>query len=127
MKKLLFALLFIGSGAQANDSYCSSIHSFATSTAYVVLKNSGAVSPKNIDYDKTKTVLLSTQKISDDLYKEIHHITFFKKDGETIEVITVNDTSSEECSMSGVDIYLIDKKISNDYRPKSFYRTDKER
>jgi hypothetical protein len=88
------------------------------------LKNLNIVSPKNIDYEKTKTVLLSSQKIGDDLDKEIHHITFYKKNGKKVEVITVNDTSSEECSMSGVDVYLIDKKITDDYRPKSLYRTD---
>lgn len=122
MRMLL--IIFFLTNLQANDSYCSSINSFATSTAYVVLKNLNIVNPKNIDYDKTKTVLLSSQKIGDDLDKEIHHITFYKKNGKKVEVITVNDTSSEECSMSGVDVYLIDKKISDDYKPKSLYRTD---
>lgn len=122
MRMLL--IIFFLTNLQAHDSYCSSINSFATSTAYVVLKNLNIVNPKNIDYDKTKTVLLSSQKIGDDLDKEIHHITFYKKNGKKVEVITVNDTSSEECSMSGVDVYLIDKKISDDYKPKSLYRTD---
>lgn len=120
----MLLIIFFLTNLQANDPYCSSINSFATSTAYVVLKNLNIVSPKNIDYDKTKTVLLSSQKIGDDLDKEIHHITFYKKNGKKVEVITVNDTSSEECSMSGVDVYLINKKISDDYRPKSLYRMD---
>ena len=120
MKKLLLGFVLMLSIVQADDSYCSSIHAFATSTAYVVLKNQNLVGPENIEYDKTKTVLLSSQKIGDDLYKEIHHITFFRKDGKTVEVITLNDTSSEECSMSGVDVYLIDKKISDNYLPKNF-------
>jgi hypothetical protein len=120
----IILIIFFLTNLQANDSYCSSINSFATSTAYVVLKNLNIVSPKNIDYEKTKTILLSSQKIGEDLDKEIHHITFYKKNGKKVEVITVNDTSSEECSMSGVDVYLIDKKISNDYRPKNLYCTD---
>lgn len=120
MKKVFLALLLLlYLNVQANDSYCSSIHSFATSTAYVVLKNMNAINPENVDYNRTQTILLSSQKIGDDLYKEIHHIIFYKKNGKPIEVITINDTSSEECSMSGVDIYLINKKISNDYRPNS--------
>lgn len=123
---MIFIILFLMT-LQANDSYCSSINSYATSVAYVVVKNLNMVSPKNIDYEKTKTVLLSSQKIGDDLNKEIHHITFYKKDGKKVEVITVNDTSSEECSMSGVDVYLIDKKISDDYRPKSLYRIDERK
>lgn len=120
----IILIIFFLTNLQANNSYCSSINSFAASTAYVVLKNLNIVTPKNINYEKTKTVLLSSQKIGDDLDKEIHHITFYKKNGKKVEVITVNDTSSEECSMSGVDVYLIDKKISDDYKPKSLYHID---
>jgi hypothetical protein len=31
--------------------------------------------------------------------------------GDPVEVITVNDASHEECSMSGVDVFVISKEL----------------
>jgi len=38
-------------------------------------------------------------------------LTFYEKSGRAIEVITSSESSSSECSMSGVDVYVVSKKI----------------
>ncbi len=113
MKVFLINILLIFS-LQAKHAYnCSGIENFAASISYVVLKNTNNIDVDNLIYDKTKVVLISSEKIGDDLYKDVHHITFFLKNDEKVEVITINDSSSEECSMAGGDVYLIKSKISD--------------
>jgi len=38
-------------------------------------------------------------------------VTFTEKSGKTIEVITRNDASNEECSMSGVEVYVVSNRL----------------
>jgi len=90
---------------------CSGVERWATSMAYATLKNGGAVTPETVDFSKTITKRLASEKIGEDLYKQVHHVTFTLKSGSAIQVITVNDASSEECSMSDVDVYIVSKQI----------------
>jgi phage-related protein len=60
---------------------------------------------------QTKAVRLASEKIGKDLHQQVYDITFHTRDGKTIEVITKSQASSEECSMSGVDVYLVSTKI----------------
>ncbi|MDR2925046.1 MAG: hypothetical protein LBU76_03730 [Azoarcus sp.] len=41
---------------------------------------------------------------------------FTRKTGETIETITVDESTNVECSLSGVDAYVISKRLG-DYTP----------
>ena len=90
---------------------CSGIERWPTSMAYVHLKNAGLLGPNITDFSKTKTVRLASEQIGDDLFKQVHKVTFTKVSGEIIEVITVNNASNQECSMSGVEVFIISKKL----------------
>ncbi len=79
--------------------------------AQVHLKNAGITAPDQLDESKTRSVRLASQKIGKDLYRDVYDITFYEKSGRTIEVITASESSSSECSMSGVDVYVVSKKI----------------
>lgn len=81
--------------------------------AFVHLKNAGITNNEKLDFTKTKTDRISSEKIGDDLYRQVHHIMFTEKSGNTIEVITVNDASSVECSMSGVEVFVINQHLGN--------------
>ncbi|MCP8688376.1 hypothetical protein [Marinobacterium sedimentorum] len=94
-----------------NADYCTDVNRWATSIAYTQLKNSGYVTPETVDFTKTSIERIAQEKIGGDLFKQVHHVIFTLKDGSTIKVITVNDASSEECSMSGVDIYVVSKQL----------------
>lgn len=113
MKRIFILFLLSTTTANAGEKhpYCNGIENWATSIAYTSLKDDGVVTPETIDYSKTVTKRLTSEKISKGLYKQVHHILFTLKSGATVQVITVNDASNEECSMSDVDVYVISKKL----------------
>lgn len=113
MKKIILTIILalIPSWAIANDPDCAGVDQWPTSMAFVHLKNAGMTDNYKLDFTKTKTIRLASEKIGKDLYRQIHQVIFTEKDGNTIEVITINDASSEECSMSGVGVFVIDKHL----------------
>ena len=110
---LLSALLMLG--GQWHDKVkhpdCSGVERWAASMAYVHLKNDGLISPDTVDFEKTTSVRIASQQIGKNLFHQVHLVTFTRKSGETIQVITVNDASSEECSMSGVEVFVVSKRL----------------
>jgi len=94
-----------------NADYCSGTERWATSMAFVNLKNARLTDNDKLDFKKTKTVRLASEKIGKDLFRQVHHVTFTEKSGRKIEVVTVNDASSEECSMSGVQVFVVSHQL----------------
>lgn len=90
---------------------CSGIDRWATSMAYVHLKNAGIIHSEQTDFSKTKTVRLASERIGEDEYRQIHHVIFKRTDGSEIEVITSNVASSEECSLSAVEVFVVSKHL----------------
>ena len=88
------------------------------------LKDAGITNNDELNIEKTKTVRLASDKIGKDLYRQIHLVTFTKKSGETIQVITSNDASNEECSMSGVEVYLVSKRLGEQLPPNPAFERD---
>ena len=114
MKNLLafLTLLLLSSSlAFAKDPDCTGVERWPTKMEFVQLKNSGVTDNNKLDFTKTKTVRLASEKIGENLYHQIHFVTFTEKSGKTIEVITVNDASNEECSMSAVDVFIVTKHL----------------
>ncbi|GAC1376686.1 MAG: hypothetical protein NVS3B3_16690 [Aquirhabdus sp.] len=79
--------------------------------AFVHLKNAGLTDNYKLDFTKTKVTRLASEKIGNDLYRQIHRVIFTEKSGGTVEVITSNEASHQECSMSGVDVFVISKHL----------------
>ena len=90
---------------------CSGVKQWPTSMAMVHLQNGGVTTSARLDASKTKTIRLASERLKPGLFRQIHRVTFIEKSGSTIEVITVNEASHEECSMSGVDVYLISRHL----------------
>ena len=78
--------------------------------AYTKLVNQGFIDRGDSEYQQTKTTRIASEKIGPDLYTQVHRIVFSNQSGEKVEVITVNNASNEECSMSSVDVYLVSDK-----------------
>ena len=97
--------------AVAEDPDCSGVNRWPTNMAFVHLKNAGIIDNSKIDFTRTKTVRLASERIGEDLYRQVHDVKFAEQSGNIIEVITVNNVSSEECSMSGVDVFVISKHL----------------
>jgi hypothetical protein len=56
-------------------------------------------------------VRLASEKVGKDLYRQVYDITFYEKTGSKIEVITSSKASNEECSMSGVDVFVVSRRL----------------
>ncbi|NUE66746.1 hypothetical protein [Snodgrassella sp. ESL0253] len=104
LTKILLVLLPMMSHAKAPDC-----HNWPMNMTKGWLKNANIVDIYNLDESKTKITLLASEKKKKDLYIQIYHFVFFDKQGKTYEIITQNEASHEECSMSTVNSYLISK------------------
>ena len=109
-----FAVLVVTSVpllAPAITPDCAGVDQWPTGMAFAHLKNAGITDNQKVDFSKTKTVRLASETRGKDLYRQIHHVTFVEKSGSIIQVVTSNDVSSEECSMSAVDVYVVSQVI----------------
>ena len=113
MFRIILSLVLLGlsSSIFAGHPECSGVDRWATSMAFVHLKNAGITDNQKLDFTKTKTIRLASELIGDDLYQQIHLVTFTEKSGNVIKVITSNEASNEECSMSGVKVYVISSEL----------------
>ena len=64
-----------------------------------------------LDLSKTKVRRLASEKIGKDVYVQVHLVTYMKKTGEPVPVVTVNEASHQECSISATDVYVVSNKI----------------
>ncbi|MCC8392377.1 hypothetical protein LJ656_07230 [Paraburkholderia sp. MMS20-SJTR3] len=107
--KHVFAVLLLSLPAicVAKSPAC---HNWPTSMAQVNLQNAGLL--PNIDDTKTKAVLVAPEKIGKDsygeqLWRQVYHITFHDQNGSVIKVVTVDNAGEEECSITGVDVFVV--------------------
>ena len=75
------------------------------------LKNVGLVDNSSVDFSKTKTIRLASERIGKDLWHQVYHVTFTKTTGELIEAIAIHDASAAACSMTGVEVLVISKHL----------------
>jgi len=118
----IFILLLLSAPALAGSPDCSGPQRWPAAMAFVHLKNAGITNNDELDFDKTKTVRLASEKIAKDLYRQIHIVTFTEKSGEIVQAITNSDASNEECSMSGVEVYLVSKQIGAQLPPNPSFK-----
>ena len=80
--------------------------------AFVHLKNAGLTDNGRIDFSKTKTVRIASEEVGKDLWHQVYHVTFTKIAGDAIETIVIHDASTEECSMSGAEVFVVSKRLN---------------
>lgn len=95
------------SGVMAAPAKAPDCADWPGSIAYGTLKNAGMIDPDQMDFTATKATRLAAEPRGHGLYREVYHITFREKTGKTFDVITTSDASNEECSMSGVDVFIV--------------------
>lgn len=106
-----FLLVLVTGSSVAKTPACSGPNNWAAAMAHGYLKNANLLNNESIDFSKTKVVLLASEKISKDLYRQIHLVTFVEKSGRQIEAITSNEASSQECSMSPVQVFVVSGRL----------------
>lgn len=121
MKILLgLAVLIFTCPLYAKAPDCTDAGAWPASMAYSQLKNAQIIDSYTLNFDKTKVVRIASEKIGKDSvlhvdrYRQVHRVTFVKRTGERLTVVTVSDASHEECSMSDVDVYLVSKHLNAD-------------
>lgn len=107
----LVALAVVPCATMAKDPDCTGGDRYPVAMAFVHLKNAGLTDNDKVDFTKTTVKRLASEKIGKDLYRQVHLVRFTEVSGGTLEVITVNDASSVECSMSGVEAYVVARKL----------------
>ncbi len=120
MKRLLAFAVFVTVVAavarpqaeKTNGPDCSG--SWPTNMTFVHLKNAGLADSISVDFSKTKTSRLASERIGKGLWHQVYHVTFTKKSGGTIEAIALHDASLEECSMSGVEVFVVSSHLNPD-------------
>ncbi len=83
---------------------------------FVLLKNAGVTNNDKVDFTKTKTVRMASQKIGKELYHQVYYVTLTEHSGRTIEAIAVHDASNEECSMTGVELFVVSQHLSSEVK-----------
>lgn len=120
MKNLGFILCLLFGAKSAFSSEipnCIGAEKWPAAMAFATLKNEQILDIEKLDFDKTKVDRVASEKIGRDqdyhanLYRQVHHVSFVEKTGRVIEVLTVSNATRVECSMGGVDIYLIQEKL----------------
>ena len=110
----IFALFIaISVSAVAKEPNCTSPDAWPGGMAFTHLKNAGLLGDQAVDASKTRVRLIASEKIGKDLFRQVHLVDFSIKTGEQLSAITVNEVSSQECSMSNVDVYLVSKQLGN--------------
>jgi hypothetical protein len=114
---LLFVVLVISISAIAQPKAGKSLGpdcggGWPTNMAFTHLKNAGLADNYSIDFSKTKTVRLASEKIDKDLWHQVYNVTFTKKSGDAIDTIAVHDASQEECSMTGVEVFVVSRILN---------------
>jgi hypothetical protein len=110
---LLFVLAAVPALALAKTPDCTNPDSWPAGVAFTHLKNAGVVNNDSLDFKKTRVTRLASEKIGKDLYRQVHLVRFFKISGEPILAIAINEVSSQECSMSNVDVYLVSSRLGD--------------
>lgn len=79
---------------------------------FVHLKNAAITDNAKVDFEKTKTVRLASEKIGKDLYRQVYSVKFTEFSERGIETIDVRDASNAECSMSGVEVFVVSQHLN---------------
>jgi hypothetical protein len=93
--------------AAAEIPDCSGPDRWPANEAFVYMKNAGIVTNDQVDFKKTTSKKLSYEKIGKDLYRQVHLVTFERKDSKLLHAIVWSDASSEECSMGNAQVFVI--------------------
>jgi len=83
-----------------------------TNMTFATMKNAGLADNDSIDFSKTKIVRLASEKVGKDLWHQVYRVTFTKKSGDVVDAIAVHDASLEECSMTGVKVFVVSKVLN---------------
>jgi hypothetical protein len=102
---------FVSSSAFAVEPRCDGPNNWPAANTFAQMKNSGLIKNNLADFKLTKVERIASEKIGKDLWKQVHLVKYFRKDGSVLKAIAVANASLEECSMSDVKIYIVSGEL----------------
>jgi len=83
------------------------------------MKDAGIVTNDQLDFKKNHVEKISLRKIGKDLYRQVHLVTFERKNHKLVQAVVMNDASSDECAMGNTQIFVISQTFGD--APKASY------
>jgi len=114
MKRAVLPYFFLVCAAAAPPPKapdCSGPNHWAAGTAFAQLKNDGVVTNETVEFEHVTSKTIVSERVGKDLWRQVFRVTFPLKSGSAVEAIVVSDASSEECSMSDAQVFLISKVL----------------
>ena len=114
MRRTVLPLVLLTSVAAAPPARapdCSGPDRWAAGTAFTNLKNEGAIASDTVDFEHVTSTTIVSEQIGRDLWRQAFRVIFPLKSGKRVEAIVVSDASSEECSMSHSQVFIISKAL----------------
>jgi hypothetical protein len=99
--------------SKTNAQHGPDCNSWPTNMSFVELKNAGITDNKKVDFSKTKTVRIASESIGKGLFHQVYDVKFTEFSGNVIEVIALFDASYEECSMTGVEVFVVSRHLGS--------------
>jgi len=78
---------------------------------FVAMKNAKLLTDDQVDFDRTEVTRLASEQVKKGLWRQIHLVRYYRKDGTYLEAVAVNDASNDECSMSEVRTLVISEEL----------------
>jgi hypothetical protein len=107
----MLAILVATVPAFAAIPNCSGTGNWPASMAFVAMKNAKLVTNDQIDFSRTKVRRLTSEQVKKGLWRQVHLVQYYRKDGTVLEAITVSDASLDECSMGDVQTFVVSEKL----------------
>ncbi|WP_087021911.1 hypothetical protein [Thaumasiovibrio subtropicus] len=87
---------------------CSGAERWPSAMVQVNLKNEFGITLSDIE--KIDVERIANQPLDEEVHRQVHEVTLTLNDNRVFKAITLHDASAEECSMSGVKIYWVQKE-----------------
>ena len=114
MRRRILPVILIACAAAAPATKapdCSGPDHWAAGMAFTKLKDAGVITNDTVDFDHVTAKTIVSQRIGKDLWRQAFRVTFPLKSGTPVQAIVVSDASSEECSMSDAQVFLVSKTL----------------
>ena len=109
---LAAAVACIGAApAPKNGPDCSGAERFPAGVAFGAMKNEGLLTSYNVLWKQVRGRTIASQRIGKNLWRQVFRVTYPLTTGTKVEAIVVEDVSTDECSVSEPQIFLISKAL----------------
>lgn len=105
-------LALLTSPVSAQGAKCDGPNNWPAANVFGAMKNAGIATNAEINFDRTVVKRIASDKIGKDLWRQVHLVKYYRKDGSTLKALAVSNASLEECSMSDVQTFVISEELS---------------